>query len=153
MRDDQRRSKADFGILASDALPKNIQHFHIEGDICVTGIYLAPAIASILRRNLIELASKQATAIDRTNKKERLYDYVSSTQFRQKVQAIAEPLVSMLHDLNEERFAMQKRWDKREQEIKSAAVAIYTAYGDMQGIMGAMALPEMEVLQLPTREE
>lgn len=82
-------------------------------------------------------------------KLKRLYDYVSSTQFRQKVQAVAEPLISMFRDLNQEKIAMGKIWEKREQEIRSAAVAIGEAYGDMQGIMGAMALPEIEVLQLP----
>lgn len=153
LKDDQRRIKAEIAVLVTMALPKNIEHFDMIDHIWITRLLLAPHLASVLRMNLIELAMKSIATADKGNKIERLYDYLSSPQFKQRVETVAEPLISMLKDLNEERNAMERIWSKREQEIRTAAKGIAGMHGDMQGIMGTSALPQIELLQLPAQEE
>jgi hypothetical protein len=54
----------------------------------------------------------------------------------------------MKSDLESEKRAFQRMWSKREKEIERVTLNTVGMYGDLQGIMGAAALPEVEKLEL-----
>ena len=147
LKDDQREVKADIAVLMSIVLPKEINGFSKFKGIWVTNYPLAIALAVALRANLIEVASAKQAAVGKVEKMEAIYNYLSGTEFRQKVEAIVEAFVAMNTDLAKEKVAMEKLWAKREQQIKKVITSTARMYGDMQGIIGA-SLPEIKSLEL-----
>ncbi|MBU3911351.1 MAG: DUF2130 domain-containing protein, partial [Candidatus Omnitrophica bacterium] len=147
LKDDQREIKADIAVLMSIVLPKEINGFTQFKGVWVTSYPLAIAVAGALRVNLIEVASAKQAAVGKAEKMEAIYNYLSGTEFKQKVEAIVEAFVTMNTDLAKEKIAMEKLWSKREQQIKKVITSTARMYGDMQGIIGA-SLPEIESLEL-----
>ena len=147
LKDDQREVKADIAVLMSIVLPKEINGFSQFKGIWVTSYPLAVALAVALRANLIEVASAKQAAVGKVEKMEAIYNYLSGTEFKQKVEAIVEAFVAMNTDLAKEKASMEKLWSKREQQIKKVVISTARMYGDMQGIIGA-SLPEIKSLEL-----
>ena len=147
LKDDQREIKADIAVLMSIVLPKEINGFSQFKGIWITSFPLAVALAGALRANLIEVTCAKQAAVGKTEKMEAIYNYLSGTEFKQKVEAIVEAFVTMSSDLSKEKAAMDKLWSKREQQIKKVIMNTARMYGDMQGIIGA-SLPEIKNLEL-----
>src|SRR5262249_44708880 len=87
----------------------------------------------------------------RQGKMDLMYGYLTGTQFRQRVSALAEAYINMRTDLDAERRAVTKLWAKREKQLQRMLVGMVGMYGDLQGIIGA-SLPEIEGLTLPMLE-
>jgi hypothetical protein len=83
---------------------------------------------------------------------EVLYNYLSGTQFRNRVETIVTAFSQQQIDLQAERRAMEKIWRKRSQELERVIENTAGFYGDLQGIMGA-SLANIQSLELPTGEE
>lgn len=147
LKDDQREVKADIAVLMSITLPKEINGFSQVKGVWVTSFSLAMGLALALRENLLEVASAKQAAVGKAEKMEAIYNYLSGTEFKQKVEAIVEAFVIMNTDLTKEKVAMEKLWAKREQQIKKVVISTARMYGDMQGIIGA-SLPEIKSLEL-----
>jgi len=147
LKDDQREVKADIAVLMSIALPKEINGFSQVKGVWVTSFPLAMGLALALRENLLEVANAKQAAVGKAEKMEAIYNYLSGTEFKQKVEAIVEAFVTMNTDLIKEKVAMEKLWSKREQQIKKVVISTARMYGDMQGIIGA-SLPEIKSLEL-----
>ena len=147
LRADQRREKAEIAVLASTELPRSIPHFgQVEG-VWVTGFPLAPCLALALRAHLIQLAGvREAAQGNRDEQMQLLYDYLASTEFRQRIEAIVESFRAMQDDLNGERTAMERYWSKRETHLQVVVKNVAGMYGDMQAIV---SLPSIRRLELP----
>jgi hypothetical protein len=76
-----------------------------------------------------------------------LYDYLTGSQFKQRVECVVETFVTMKNDLDKEKRVMTKHWAKREKEMELVVKNMGGLYGDMQGIIGS-SLPEIESLDL-----
>ena len=147
LKDDQREVKADVAVLMSIALPKEINGFSQVKGVWVTSLPLAMALAVALRANLIEVTSVKQSTVGKAEKMEAIYNYLSGTEFKQKVEAIVEAFATMHSDLAKEKAAMEQLWGKREQQIKKVMINTARMYGDMQGIIGA-SLPVIKSLEL-----
>jgi len=147
LKNDQREIKADIAVLMSIALPKEIDGFNQFKGVWVTSYPLAIAVAVALRANLIEVANAKQAVVGKVEKMEAIYHYLSGTEFKQKVEAIAEAFLAMKADLTKEKIAMERLWTKREKQIEKVVTNTVRMYGDMQGIIGA-SLPQIESLEL-----
>jgi hypothetical protein len=72
-------------------------------------------------------------------------NYLTSVEFRQKVEAVVEAFKNMHSELQIEKNAMTRIWSKREKQIQQALLGLASMYGGMQGILGA-SLPEIKSL-------
>ena len=79
-------------------------------------------------------------------KMEIVYQYLTGSRFRQRVEAIVEAFTSMQEDLDKERKAIMKQWAKRDQQIERVMTATIGMYGDLQAIAGK-SLQEIEGLE------
>jgi hypothetical protein len=152
LRGDQRRAKAELAVLVSMALPKDVRHFAQVDGIWVTEFSLAVGVATALRTNLMQVAILKQSSKGKHEKMELLYEYLSSTEFRQRIEAIVESFRSMQDDLGKERQTMERQWAKREKQIQLVVQNISGMYGDMQGIVG-QSLPKIRRLELPAPSE
>lgn len=78
---------------------------------------------------------------------EALYQYLSGTEFKQKIEGIVDAFAAMQEQLNQERRAMEKHWRKRERQIQRVIKNTVGLYGDMQGIIGGQ-IPIIAALEL-----
>jgi hypothetical protein len=147
LRADQRRVKAEIAVLASAELPRNVPHFAQVDGVWVTSVALAPCVAAALRVNLIQLAALRAASHgSRDEQMQMLYEYLASTEFRQRIEAIVESFRAMHDDLTGERAAMERYWSKRETHLHVVVRNVAGMYGDMQAIV---ALPDIRRLEVP----
>lgn len=145
LRDDQRAAKAAQAVLVSQALPAGCDSFTNLDGVWVTGPATSMPLAAVLRQQLVHVAQAQRALQGQHGKMEAVYEYLSSTQFRNRVSGIVEALTSMRDDLEQEKRATFRLWAKREKQLERAGASSSGMYGDLEGIIGG-ALPELEAL-------
>lgn len=147
LRGDQRSINADIALMVSHALPKDCHTFDLKDGVWITGPQCVLPLVIALREQLLCVASAKQSSEGQHTKMERMYDYLTGTQFRHRVQAIVEQFTAMEEDLRRERRAIEKMWAKRDQQILGAVRATAGMWGDLQGIAG-QSIPEVEGLDI-----
>ena len=148
LKDDQREVKANIAVIVSAVLPKDIRYIgNLEG-VWITDFSTAMGLAAVLRTNIIEVAQTRNSMIGKNEKMESLYNYLSGQEFRQRIEAIVESFASMKADLESEKRAMDKIWQKREKQIDRVVQNTSRMHGELEGIMGN-ALQPVHILELP----
>lgn len=150
LKQDQRSLRADVAILVTASLPKGCTHFSIVDGVVVTNFACAGAVASLVRAQLLQLAHTRSAVVNKDQKLELLYQYLSGIQFRQRVEAVVEAFEKMRDDLEQERRAAERQWAKRVKQIESVTFNIAGMYGDLQGLVPT--LPSIARLELPEPE-
>ena len=151
LKDDMFEAKADIAVLATQAMPQEIETFGFLDGVWVTSFENAEPVAMILRHTLIEISGARMASEGFATKTELLYQYLTGPRFRQRVQAIVESFTTMKEDLDKERRAITKQWEKREKQIESMTFATAGMYGELQGIIGK-SIQEIEGMDLPALE-
>jgi hypothetical protein len=152
VKDDKRVAKADIAILVSETLPKEITNFRIIDGVWVTSISTAISLAWALRMLLIQVEREKQLQSGKKGKMELVYNYLIGPEFKNRVEAIVESFIKMKGDLDSERRAMNKIWDKREKQIETVILNIGGMHSDIEGISG-MTLPVIKALELPNVSE
>jgi hypothetical protein len=150
-RQDQLNLHAHIGVIVTAALPKGVNTFAFVDGVWVTSRSCALPLAFALRQTLLETARAQAAAKGSESKKELLYSYLTSKDFRQRIAAIVEAYMGMRKDLEAEKLALSRLWAKREKQLNGLMVQTAGVYGDVQGIVGK-SMPEVEGLNVPLIE-
>lgn len=148
LRDDQRRCGADVALIVSQTLPKHIEQFDLLDGIWVAHPRCALPVAVALRQTLIEVNSSRLVQQGQQTKMEQVYQYLTGTKFRQRVEAVVEKFNDMREDLDKERKFMARQWSKRETQIVSVIESTVGMVGDLQAIAGK-AMPEIPSIDLP----
>jgi hypothetical protein len=107
----------------------------LEG-VWVSSTACAIPVAMALRHSLIELSMARQAAAGQQSKIELVYDYLTGPRFRHRVEAIVEAFTTMQDDLEKERRAITRQWEKRAAQIDRVMHATVGMYGDLQGIAG-----------------
>jgi hypothetical protein len=148
LREDQRRCGADVALIISEAMPKHIEHFDLVENVWVAHPRCALPVAVALRQSLIELSNSRLVQQDQKTKMEQVYQYLTGTRFRQRVEAVIEKFNDMRADLDRERRFIGKQWSKREAQILAVIDSTVGMVGDLQGIAGK-GIPEIDSLEMP----
>ena len=156
LKDDQLEAKADIPVLVTTAMPKgNNEPFYMIGDVWVVAPHVMRPVAETLRIILLEANRLKLINTGRNEKMELLYNYLSSTQFAQKVRTMLESFESMRNDLEAEKRAMQRIWTKRQAQIERVTGSMVSVVGELQAIAHD-SLPQLESIEqlaLPKGEE
>jgi len=151
LRDDQRRSGADIALIISQTLPKHVEHFDLVEGVWVAHPRYAIPLAVALRQTLVEVNGTRLTQQGQQTKMEQVYNYLTGTKFRQRIDAVVEKFNDMRDDLEKERKFMTRQWSKRETQIVSVIESTVGMVGDLQAIAGK-AMPEIPSLDVPLLE-
>lgn len=147
LRDDQRQAGGQVAVLITTALPAQIKTCgQLEG-VWVTTPSFVPALATALRQGLLDLDHQKVTHTGQDVKMEMLYQYMSGSEFRQRVEAIVETFRELQNDLDREQRSMHLIWKKREKQILRLATSTAYLYGEIQGVLGS-GLQDIQGLQL-----
>ena len=104
-------------------------------------------LALALRKLLLEVTIVKGSIVGRNDKKELLFNYIYSVEFKHRVQAIAEAFTSMREDLQKEKNWFRNKWNKQEKIIQQVMDNTYGMYGDLQGIVDKN-LEDLENLEI-----
>ena len=148
LRDDQRTAKAEMALIVSHALPKGVERFDFIEGVWVTESRCAIPVAMALRQSLIDLSAARDAGEGQKTKMEMVYQYLTGSGFRHRVEAIVEKFSDMQADLDRERKTMTRLWAKREEQIRGVIESTAGMYGDLQGIAGK-TLQEIDGLDIP----
>lgn len=149
LKDDQLEASAELGVIVTAAFPKGeSRRLFQRGGVWVTDANTAPGLALALRAMLLELHGVRQAAVDEHDKRAIVYRYLTGTQFKQRVEAIVEAFTSMRADIESEKAAIQRLWNKREKQLERVIKNTVGMWGDLQGIAGAN-LPKIKALELP----
>jgi hypothetical protein len=147
LKDDQQEAKADIAVLVTTVMPKGIDEVIVRvGDVWVISPHVIKPVAEMLRVVLLEANKLKMVNTGRNEKMELLYNYLSSSQFSQKIRTMLEAFESMRNDLEAEKRAMQKIWSKRQIQIERVTNSMTTVVGELQGIAHE-ALPQLENIE------
>jgi hypothetical protein len=82
---------------------------------------------------------------------ELLHRYLTGTDFRHRVEAVIEAFVQMRQDLDQERRAAERQWNRRLKQLEAVMFNMSGMYGDLQGLVPA--LPPIGLLESPAAAE
>ncbi|HPH78691.1 MAG TPA: DUF2130 domain-containing protein [bacterium] len=152
LTEDQRALKAEMAILVSIALPDNVKSFAAAGNIWVSDYHSAINLAGVLRQQLLEVHKMSLINKGKETKAEQLYNYLTSNEFKQRIEVWVEYFQNKQIDINKERIYFTKKWEKDEKEIFRMIENTAGMYGEIQGVIGS-ALPRVDYLELPEETE
>lgn len=151
LKDDQRQAKADICVLVSVELPKSIETFgYMNGVWVVSWKHFVP-LALTLRYNLVSLYHERQNQDGQDEKMKILYQYLTGTEFRHRVEAIVEAFGTMQLELEREKRWFGTKWARQEKEIRKVIDHTHGMYGDLQGVIGRN-LPEIKSLEMPKED-
>lgn len=148
LRDNKRAAKADVALIVSTALPKGVESFDLIDGVYVAHPRCAVPVALTLRQGLLEVASARTTQAGQQSKAEQVYQYLTGSRFKQRIEAIVERFKDMREDIDKERKFMVKAWAKREAQVSAMIESTVGMVGDLHGIMG-QAMPEIPAIAEP----
>ena len=147
LKDDQRAIAAEHAVIVSQTLPKDVTTLAQIDGVWVTDYFTFRGIAVALRSSLTQLYHAKSVAANKGEKMDSLYNYLTGTQFKQRVEAIVESFRSMRDDLEKEKRAITKIWATREQQINRVITSTAGMHGEIYGIIGT-SLPKIESLEI-----
>ncbi|MCK1364084.1 DUF2130 domain-containing protein [Bradyrhizobium sp. 62] len=148
LRDNKRSAKADIALIVSTALPKGVETFDLIDGVYVAHPRCAIPVALTLRQGLLEIANARTTQAGQQSKAEQVYQYLTGSRFKQRIEAIVERFKEMRDDIDKERRFMLKAYAKREAQLSGMVDSTVGMVGDLQGIMG-QAMPEIAAIDEP----
>lgn len=147
LKTDQRNASAEIAILVSNALPQDVETFNFyEGVYVCSPRYVLP-LALILRQTLMGITKAKVAQIGQKDKMTLVYEYLTGSQFKHRVEGICEQFQSMQNDLNKEKAAMNRMWAKRDKQINAVIENTVGLHGDLEGIAG-QSMPQIEGLEI-----
>ncbi len=148
---DRLREKADVAVLITKVLPEGINSVGVIEDIWICDFNSFPGLALALREGLINVNRALASQINRGDKMNMLYNYLTSNEFKLQIESIIEGFMNLKDSIAKERIAMEKLWKEREKQIEKVLLNTTNFYGAIKGIAGK-AIPSVPLLELPSGE-
>jgi hypothetical protein len=157
LREDMRAAGADVGILVSvgPCYPKGWEEgtlFDLHEDIWVTSWSTAVQLATVLRSGLLDVHKQRVASAGKGEKMEAVYDYLTSSQFSNKLKAVYGAFHRMRQELEAEKSQTLQRWARREKQLQSGVAELVGVAGDIQGL-AQQDLPLLEMEGSESSEE
>jgi hypothetical protein len=152
LKNDQREVKAEVAVIISEVLPPDFKVFGHKEGIWVGSYPSVIGLAALLRKSLLDVSLVKSASVGKKEKMEIMWEYLTSVEFKQKVEAIIEVFSSMQQDIEKEKIWFKKKWEKQESSIRRVIDNTAGMYGNLESIMGK-ALPEVKGLDMMEEEE
>lgn len=136
LKDDMREHGADHGIIVTEAMPKDMPTFGLRNGIWICNYKDVAGLAAAIRQICLTEANIKATEVNRAEKIQALYNYLMSSEFKQKVEAIIENVDTMRENIDKERKSMLAFWKKQEKAIEQMGYLVVDIIGSIDGISG-----------------
>jgi hypothetical protein len=139
---------ATIGILVTDVMPGGMKRMGLKDGVWVCSYDEFKGLCAVIREHIIAL---DLAAMSQENKGEKmvmLYDFLTSNEFRARVQGILDSHRQMNDDLQAEKRSLMHHWKKREKQLERVLINTSEIYSSIQGIAGK-AIEPIEALEFP----
>ncbi|MDL2341986.1 MAG: DUF2130 domain-containing protein [Patescibacteria group bacterium] len=149
LKEDLRNEKANIPIIVTEVMPKSISD-----DIgTFNGVWIckpntAVVLAALLRKSLLDAGLQKALAENRGTKADALYNFVTSHEFVQQIEAMVETYQEMTQQITKERTYYAKFWAERDAQAQRLLLGTANIIGSMQGHVGQSSMPKIKGLEL-----
>ena len=150
-KNDIREKGADVGVLVTKTMPSGSDKIRKINGVIVCGFNEFKVIAPVLRDSLLQLNSLQSTEVNKADKMELLYNFLTSNEFKLHVEGVVEGITQMQEEMIREKNTHKKLWKQREKQLEKVVDNTIGIYGAIKGIAGK-SVPEIESLK-PTIDE
>ncbi|WP_317898921.1 DUF2130 domain-containing protein [Aurantibacillus circumpalustris] len=148
LKEDNLLAKADVLILVTQAMPKESDgRFFIQDGVWICKYVDAKELAIVLRYGLLKMQSFLLTQKDKDDKKERLFEYLTSNNFRNSFESILDGFRTLQQTHNQEKLKMAMLWKEREKALEQVLTQSIEFYGSLKGIAGVASFPELQTLE------
>jgi hypothetical protein len=127
--------RTPFVIVISRCFPRNEKTLFVQDDIIVVAPQRVLDIARVVRRMVVEIHRASLTQEDRVTKSGELYDYLTSTEFRQTFDAVAGCADQLSELLGSERKWHERTWAKRQSAYNDIAQKTSAIDGRIRAII------------------
>jgi hypothetical protein len=147
LKGDKRTINAEEAVLISEVLPTNLKNAGFRDGVWVTQRNFVVPLADTLRAKAIQLFYIRNSVKAKDEKMDILYNYLSGTEFKHRVEAIIDAFTNMQDEIEKEKRYFSNKWSRDEKNIRQVIDNTYGMHGDMKGIIGQM-LPQIKGLDL-----
>jgi hypothetical protein len=144
LKDDMGRAGADHGVIISPHTPDTCGEMgFLEGRVWGARPRAAATLARVLRQTLLHTHALSALSADKGERIEALYSYITSPEFRHRIEAI-QGFFSVLQDEQEkERRWMNQKWARQDKQLRTVTDHVFGLVGDFEGLNGAAIVPAL----------
>jgi len=146
LKSDMRAQQADIAVIVTEVLPKDMDSFGWKDGVWVCRFADVKALAFLLRDGLIKIHTALVSQENKGEKMHMLYDYLTGTEFRQNIEAVAEGFLSLRKGIITEKIQMEKIWKEREKQLDKVLLNTTQFYGAIKGIAGN-AVADLKMLE------
>jgi hypothetical protein len=109
----RQQRQADFAVLVTNAFPSKRQYYFVEKAVFVISPISLEPVTYTLRESLIRMAILRITNQAKERAVQKVYEYLSSSEYNGKINDMASQLVELRQDLQSEIAAHKRTWEKR----------------------------------------
>jgi hypothetical protein len=109
----RRQRNADFAILVTNAFPYKKQHYFVENTVFVISPVSLECIIYTLRESLLKIAVLKISNEAKEKAVQKVYEYLSSQEYNNKINDVAIHLLSLGKDLKAEIASHYRGWERR----------------------------------------
>lgn len=155
LKDDLRSEGANIPVIITSVLPKHFENdLGIMDGVWITTFSLVIPLAMLFRKNLLDVGYQKAVIKHQESKAEQLYQYITSHEFKQQVEAMIDIYQQMKNQIHKEKVAFEKAWTMRDKQIDKLLSATSNVIGSIQGEVGQSVLhiKGLDFLEIPHEE-
>ncbi len=148
----RRIREADFAILVTNAFPSKKQYYFVEKTVFVISPISLEPITQTLRDSLVRIAMLSMTNEAKTLAIQKVYNYLSSNEYSNKINDMTMQLIELGKDLKGEITTHRRIWEKRYNTYKTLHSDIGIIDRRLRKlIQGLPGEKEMKLLPSPER--
>lgn len=149
---DIREKNASIGMLVTEVMPADMERLGLRNGIWVCTFEDFKGLCTVLRESIIQINTATIIQDNKGDKMSMLYDFLTSNEFKLRIEAIVDGFTQMKSDLQSEQRSMRAIWKKREKQIDKVLLNTADMYGSIKGIAGN-AIQSVNLLELPVVNE
>lgn len=136
LKEDTLADQGDVSVLVTQTMPKELDMFDLYEGVWVCQFNEVISLVKSLREGILRVARAKQSQENKGEKKEMLYNYFNSNEFRQQVETINTAYLSLKSGIDRERMQMEKMWKEREKQIDKVLLNSNHLLGSIEGITG-----------------
>ena len=136
LKEDMQRHKAEIGVIVTEAMPKDMLHMGFRDGVFVCSFPEARGMAQLVRQIVLRVAEVRAQEENKDDKANLLYAYLTSPEFKRRMQVIVSGYGVMKQQLEGEKRLMQKQWAARAKQLDALVDSADELQGSILGIAG-----------------
>ena len=135
--------KADLLVIITEALPDGIEKIGQKDGVWICTFKDFKGMVIVLRESLVKISEAYSSQINKGEKMQMLYDYLTSNEFMFQVSAIVEGFSDLQDSYLREKRAMERIWKEREKQLEKVLLNTNHFIGSIKGIAGT-SIPQLK---------